>query len=108
LFGLKSFKDFIGTSIPIPFTFFPLPITRLRAKMYPPIDLSVYDPKLANDTRFCARMSEKVQQQHQERVYNDAKDQPLFKLNRFISSFMGRDGFSEQKSSITSSEKENR
>ena len=84
LFGIKGFKKILGSNIAIPLSFFPLPISRIKGRMYPAIDFSGYDPSLADDQAFCIKMAEKLRRQHQRRLNKDAGDQPLYKLNKFI------------------------
>ncbi len=103
LFETSRFHGFIGSNFGIPFSLFPLPLSRIKAKIYPPIDLSGYDPSLADDHLFCVKLAEKLRHEHQERINNDAMSQPFFKINKFIGNFFGNNPYANPIRSITDS-----
>ncbi len=88
LFRTDKFRDIIGTSVPVPFTLFPLPLTNIRAIICDPVDCSKFDLSLADNPVFCIRLAEKIRKKQQKRVNYYAKKQPLFRLNKLIREFV--------------------
>jgi 1-acyl-sn-glycerol-3-phosphate acyltransferase len=88
---LEKAKKFVGTPWPIPFSIFPIPISKIDCKIYPAIDFGKYDADLAEDPRFCNQMAERLKRDLQKRLDEHAKRQPLFLVNKLVRRFFNRE-----------------